>query len=267
MQAVPLGFFLFLVELAAGGTLVTVLLDWDGEVGPGFLFLNGAFLLAFAIAGIWLRSVLPAAQLVPYPADVTWLRLEPAGWGIFGALLAAQVVCIKLDHRRAGRWAGAAAAAAGLAALTVSAAAYRPPSVPAALVAASLIAGALALGTVWTGMMLGHWYLVTPLLSPRPLLRLTAALVAVLVVQALLAFAAATPGSAAGQVPVFQTWPFWLRAGVGIVFPLVLCAMIWRTARVRSMMSATGLLYIALGAVLAGEIIGRVLFFIDQTPV
>jgi len=45
MQAVPLGFFLFLVELAAGGALVTALLDWDGEVSPGFLFLNGAFLL------------------------------------------------------------------------------------------------------------------------------------------------------------------------------------------------------------------------------
>ena len=122
-------------------------------------------------------------------------------------------------------------------------------------------------------MMLGHWYLVTPLLSPRPLLRITAALVAALVAQAALVFSIAVLGSAAGQpgvagqVPVAETWPFWLRAGVGIVFPLLLCAMIWRTARVRSMMSATGLLYIALGAVLAGEIIGRVLFFVDQAPV
>src|SRR5438094_4457757 len=137
MQAAPLGFFLFLVELAAGGALVTALLDWDGEVSPGFLFLNGAFLLAFAAAGIWLRSALPAAHLVPYPADAAWLGREPAGWAVFGFLLAAQVVCLTMGRRRAGRWAGAAAAAAGLAALAVSAAAYRPPSVPAALVAAS----------------------------------------------------------------------------------------------------------------------------------
>jgi hypothetical protein len=116
-------------------------------------------------------------------------------------------------------------------------------------------------------MMLGHWYLVTPLLSPRPLLRLNAGLVAALLAQALLVVFVATLGSAAGQLPVAETWPFWLRAGVGILFPLFLCAMIWRTARVRSMMSATGLLYVALGAVLAGEIIGRVLFFVTQSPV
>jgi hypothetical protein len=48
---------------------------------------------------------------------------------------------------------------------------------------------------------------------------------------------------------------------------LALVYMIWRTARIRSMMSATGLLYIALGAVLAGEIIAKSLFFLTQTPV
>jgi hypothetical protein len=116
-------------------------------------------------------------------------------------------------------------------------------------------------------MMLGHWYLVTPLLSPRPLLRINAGLVAVLTAQAALVLVTAAMSSGGGQVPVAETWPFWLRAFVGIVFPLPLCFMIWRTARVRSMMSATGLFYIALGAVLAGEILGRVLFFVNQTPV
>jgi hypothetical protein len=59
---------------------------------------------------------------------------------------------------------------------------------------------------------------------------------------------------------------FWLRVGVGVLFPLALCLPVWRTARVRSMMSATGLLYIALGTILAGEIMARALFFVAGVP-
>ena len=265
MQAVPLGFFLFLVELAVGGVLVTVLLDWDGEVSPSFLFLNGIFLLGAAAAGLWLRTVVPVERLVPFPVSEGLVRAEPAGWALLALLLAGQLFCVKTERRAAGRVLGTAAALVGLTALSLSAAAYQPPGVPAALVAASFWAGALALGTVWSGMMLGHWYLVTPLLSPRPQLRINAGLAAVLGTQALLAIALVALGI--GATPLAETWPFWLRAGVGIAFPLLLCLPIWRTARVRSMMSATGLLYISLGAVMAGEIIAKVLFFVTQAPV
>lgn len=114
--------------------------------------------------------------------------------------------------------------------------------------------------------MLGHWYLVTPRLAPRPLLRLTAALAAVLVVQALLLAGQALAG-AADLLGAPLSLLFWLRVAVGVVFPLALCFLVWRTARVRSMMSATGLLYIALGTVLTGQIIASALFFVSETPV
>ncbi|MGH2351066.1 MAG: hypothetical protein ACRDJN_05570 [Chloroflexota bacterium] len=267
MEAIPLGFALFLFELAAGGLLVTVALDWDGEVSPGFLFLNGAFLVAFAVAAVWLRSVLPAERLVDYPVAETWLRAEPFALAVFVALSAVYVVLLKLERRTAGRVVGSLAAASGVVSLAVSAAAYQPPAVPALLVLASLLAGALALGTVWSGMMLGHWYLVTPRLAPRPLLRLTAALATVLLAQLLLAGGQALAGVAAAALAASLSWLFWLRVGVGVAFPLVLSFLVWRTARVRSMMSATGLLYIALGAVLAGEIIARSLFFLSGAPV
>ena len=269
MQAlppVPLGFFLFLVELAAGGLLVTVILDWEGEVSPGFLLLNGVFLLAFAACALWLRSILPAARLLPYPGAETWIRAEPWCWAAFALLTAAQLLCLKLGRRGAARATGSAAAAAGLMALAVSAAAYRPAAVPAPLVALSFLAAALALGTVWSGMMLGHWYLVTPRLAPRPLLRLNAALAAVLFGQAVLLLAQGLAGAPGARLDAPGAWLFWLRAGVGVVFPLALSAMVWRTARVRSMMSATGLLYVALGAVMAGEIISKALFFTTRTP-
>ena len=50
---------------------------------------------------------------------------------------------------------------------------------------------------------------------------------------------------------------FWFRVGVGLLFPLVLAWLAWKAATIRGMMSATGLLYIAVGAVLAGEVLAR----------
>jgi hypothetical protein len=262
MQAVPLGFFLFLVELAAGGLIVTALLDWDGEVSGGYLFLNGIFMLGAAAAGVWLRSVLPAARLWPAAAESPWQRAELAAWALFAVVAATQLFCIRTDRRRAGRALGVLAGACGLAAIAVSSLTYGSHTFGAVGLAVSLIAGALVLGTAWSGMMLGHWYLVTPLLAPRPLLRLNAGFAAVLVFQGVWAL---LPLAAGGfDQPLAGLYA--LRIGVGIAAPLAITLPIWRTARVRSMMSATGLLYVALGLVLAGEIIAKALFFIAGTP-
>jgi hypothetical protein len=54
---------------------------------------------------------------------------------------------------------------------------------------------------------------------------------------------------------------FWLRVGVGLLFPIAVTWLAFRAAQIRGMMSATGLLYIALGAVLAGEVLARGLLF------
>jgi hypothetical protein len=267
MQAVPLGFALFLLELAVGGIVVTAILDWDGEVSGGFLFLNSAFLAVFGAAALWLRSILPAAALVGYPVDAALVGSEPAWWGAFVLLALVYTVLLRLDRRPLARAAGTLAALAGTGALAVAAAAYLPPGGSYPLLLVSLLAGALALGTVWSGMMLGHWYLVTPRLAPRPLLRLTGALAAVLAVLALLLAGQALAGAAAGVLGAPLSLILWLRVGVGLLFPLALCFLVWRTARVRSMMSATGLLYIALGTVLAGQIIASALFFLSGTPV
>jgi hypothetical protein len=267
MPAVPLSFAVFLLELAAGGVIVTAILDWDGEVSGGFLFLNTVFLAVFGAAALWLRSILPPAALVRYPLDDALVATEPAWWGAFVVLAGVYAVLLRLDRRALARAAGTLASLAGAGALAGVAAIYLPPGGSYPLLLASLLAGAVALGTVWSGMMLGHWYLVTPRLAPRPLLRLTAALAAVLVVQALLLAGQALAGVAASVLDAPLSLLFWLRVAVGVVFPLALCVLVWRTARVRSMMSATGLLYIALGTVLAGQIIASALFFVSQTPV
>lgn len=263
MQAVPLSFFLFLMELAAGGLIVSALLDWQGDVSAGYLLLNEALLFLFALGGIWLRLSLPVAVLLRYPPGRPWFDLEMPLWILFAVLTAIHLWCLRSERRAPGRWVVAGAAMAGAAGIVSSAGAYARPELGVAPLLGSLATGALALGTSWSGMMLGHWYLVTPRLAPRPLLRLDAGMAGTLVIQAALVAWLFTTLALQPSL----NWLFWLRGGVGIAFPLVLALPIWITARARSMMSATGLLYIALAAVLVGEIMSKALYFISGVPV
>jgi hypothetical protein len=53
-----------------------------------------------------------------------------------------------------------------------------------------------------------------------------------------------------------------VRIIFGLAVPIAATVMTWRTARIRSLDSATGLLYIVAALVLAGEIAARALFFL-----
>jgi DMSO reductase anchor subunit len=54
-----------------------------------------------------------------------------------------------------------------------------------------------------------------------------------------------------------------VRIIFGLVIPLALAIMTWRTVRIRSLDSATGLLYIMCALILTGEIVARTLFFLN----
>ena len=65
---------------------------------------------------------------------------------------------------------------------------------------------------------------------------------------------------------------FWLRITIGLLFPAALGYMSYISSRgypanENAMMSATGLLYIAVGAVLVGEVLARGLLFLTGVPV
>jgi hypothetical protein len=51
-----------------------------------------------------------------------------------------------------------------------------------------------------------------------------------------------------------------LRWGLGFVGPLVLAWMAWRTVRIRSTQSATGILYVAVIFCFLGELTGQLLW-------
>ena len=124
-----------------------------------------------------------------------------------------------------------------------------------------------AIGGSLTALVLSHWYLVTPRISERPLLLATRVLIAALVIQVLL-FATWLVVALDGGLPFAAlTGPnallVWLRLIVGLLFPLALTVMAYRTALTRSMESATGLLYIELAVVLASTIVAAALLMAE----
>jgi len=185
---------------------------------------------------------------------------------------------------------------AGLAMLFVLAMIYRPlaaANLGGVFTVASFFAAALALGGVMTAMWLGHWYLVTPALSEKPLLFATTLVLLGVLAQVLIAFSigpgtipaeasqAATPTVTAtpavsvatptshsltkpanlpAVTPLSTGAVGWLRILVGFILPLVLGGLAWKLVRDRSFQSATGMLYLVVVCALAGEAIARGLF-------
>ena len=149
--------------------------------------------------------------------------------------------------------AGGAATLAGLAAL--AAAASLLEGWPDALAAIEVVAGAVLLGAVTNGMLLGHWYLNQPGLQPWALARLTTlALVATVATGALGLAAAGKLTSAETDGAVLGIPGFGESFGVAFfVVWLALVAftgaVVWAARRcvaIKSIQSATGLYYVAL---------------------
>jgi hypothetical protein len=123
----------------------------------------------------------------------------------------------------------------------------------------SVALGALALGSSLVALSLGHWYLVAPGMPLRPLVRVTFVLLGALLAQLLWVIAdLLVAGTDSSAYAVFLA----VRILFGLVIPVPATLMTWRTARIRSLDSATGLLYIVVALVLAGEITARSLFFL-----
>src|SRR5439155_14933786 len=123
-------------------------------------------------------------------------------WCAFTAAASAYLASLWGDRVHLRARAYAAALLLGIVALGVSGAGYRvgPVLSPAGLFyPLAFLTGALALGAVATGMLLGHWYLIDLGLSIEPLRRLFHYFVAVLLLHlAVLAVTLAIMGLAPG---------------------------------------------------------------------
>ena len=169
---------------------------------------------------------------------------------------------------------GATSASLGVVLLVMMASLVDGPAWSVAGPILILFAGGLSLGLITVAMIWGHWYLINPRLPEGPLNELILVVLAVLALEiAVTALNAIVPvgspfeSDALLAIDLPENPGFWLRVGIGLAFPAVLAFMAYRSSREHSMMSATGLLYIAVGAVLAGEALGRGLLFVTGVPV
>lgn len=138
------------------------------------------------------------------------------------------------------------------------------------------ILSAVLLGAVTVGMLIGHWYLIDTGQSLEPFYRVFKFFVATLIVQALVQWIAAfllyffgTPETVSSLQRILTDHSMLLSARflVAQAGPLILSYMIWKTLKdFRNTMAATGLFYIALLGVFAGELLSRQIYALTLLP-
>jgi len=249
--------WLLLGALALGSFALIWLLRQTTDATPGFLRFSAILAALIGLGWLAVEWGLPAATELAIEGAAH--LDEPRRLSIALFVVLATLAGIWLSPGGRSAWLGAGAVAAGVAAMALGAYGWTGGSP----LAVSLLVQAVALTVVAGGSMaavvLAHWYLVTPRISERPLVLTTRILFWALVVQLLLFgvwLAAGIPDlepfeALTGPNAVFV----WLRLLVGLLFPLLLVWMAWRTALTRSMESATGLLYIEFAVVLASTIV------------
>lgn len=257
IEALPFVNWIFWATLSAGTLLVVGLTEALGGTTRGYRLFMAWLIVAFA-------AVLVASDLaLPLGAEAsatTDLR-RPLTLA-FGAGCLAYLVASLAGWPRAAL--AVATALIGMGALVVLAAAGGSRSVP--LFAVQLVTAALALGAVNAAMLLGHWYLVTPKLSPAPLRRMMWLLIGSLVLQALL-FALALGVVGTDALAGGMGWLTWLRLGVGILLPIGITVLAVLASRAASLQASTGLLYVGLALIMAGSIAGASITYLTGIPV
>ena len=264
LATLPLVLCVLMIELAIGGAFVMWYLDRTGSAPTGFLKLT-AFVNAGAIAF--------AGVLIPTIPRDPKVGLDVAALGAFSqvlvvviVLVVAQLIVSFLPWRAVREAVGIITILAGMFDLVLAAVA-RPSASPFDVFALlALPLGAVALGGADAAMLLGHWYIVTPKLSTAPLQRAALVLVAAVLLQLGLVLVAIVRGELSLNMEMAFLIAAGLRVGVGLFMTLAVALAAWWTARMNTQAS-TGLLYVGLGCVLAGEVSARVLFFLTGAAV
>ncbi|MGD2084437.1 MAG: hypothetical protein PVF68_04000 [Acidobacteriota bacterium] len=249
--------WLTLAELG-GGLLATTWLTRRSEVREDFLRFLGVT-GAIALAPLAAAAGGAAGPVAGSAAGVAALGGLLVSWG--GNRLGVALIRV--------------AAVPAVAALAlVAGATDRPgpsPPVQPWLLGLDVLTSAVLLGATTAAMILGHWYLVQTGMPIRPLLRLTAAIAVLAALKgAMLVGVFATygwPPSRAGWVVTLLLPPglfYLVRLGFGVVGPLAMAPLIWRTARIHATQSATGILYAVVFLVLVGEMTAS--FLRGHTP-
>ena len=258
---------------AAIGMLVSVAFGRP-PAGPGFWRLVLLLSLAALLFGVGVRLGAPKEFL------------PPLGTGAATALIACGLTAIVFGVRKAMEPHRHHAlllygsAVAGIAAVLLDPVLRTPQQPEGGVVAAAVFATGLAtmplaLGSVLLAMILAHWYLVEPRMPIGPLRRVLGLFAATEVLKAGLLIAVVvvhwpqwrvTPGGLMTVMVLGDGLFIAMRATLGVIAPIGLAWLTWKTVQIRSIQSATGILYAAIVLVLFGEITSMVLSLSTGLP-
>jgi hypothetical protein len=255
--------WLLLGSLALGSFALVWLLAQLTDATKGFLGFSAVVSAFIGVAWLFTELGLPLpTELAIEPAPELD---QPRRAAVALFTLFAFVAGVRLGRGNRATWLGAGALIAAIAAMAIGAYGWTGGSSLSASLLVHFVALSAVTGGSLAGVVLAPWYLVTPKISERPLLLTTQLLMWALAVQILLFAAWLAAGIPTGEPFDALTGSnavfVWLRLTVGLLFPLVLVWMAYRTALTRSMESATGLIYIEFAAVLASTIVAAGLLF------
>jgi len=242
-----------LVSLATA-FLALLLITWrdtptasDFRMWPGFP--NGPVpVRTFAIAGLACSLIFTIVWLLVNALQAETIRSAQRLWpllaGAFCLIAAAALACrpdAGLPGARMTQLAGADAARGGLATAL----------------------GALLLGGVTAGMLLGHRYLTDTDMPIAPLRTLTTIYLTVLIIRILWVAALAWPLYGGTFAPAGGALWFWvvltIRGGVGLIGAAIFAWMIHDCVKVRATQSATAIFYLSMVFVFLGELAAQYL--------
>lgn len=130
------------------------------------------------------------------------------------------------------------------------------------------VSSSLFIGIVTYAMILGHWYLVVPKLSERPLqicLMLTWPMLCLKLILTTFSFYQShsffQTFSLEGGGYMFNWIMLTMRVGWGYLAILILSIFTWKLVKIRSIQSATGILYVMVFFIFVGEMISSYLHF------
>jgi hypothetical protein len=267
--SLPYTVLLLLAELAIGGLAMMTVFDARKQVTAGYVKAGALTVLPLAMLAGWTYLVIARADDVEgYTLASTWLRPFGVAFGAFLVATCAHTIAAMMERHRLEVAFGTAGSVIGLGALVILALWLGQPAWSTWGMFLSLIAATGVLGASLMAMMWGHWYLTSGRLPKEPMEEMSLVLLGTIVLQIVsVGLAVAFPArgvpfeDGAIGLTLWANPAFWLRVAVGLIFPLVVTVLAWKAATIRGMMSATGLLYIALGLLLAGEVLARGLLF------
>ncbi len=270
-EALPFALLIVLVEFAIGSLWIVLLSQIRGQSTPSFIKFSASAVFVLAGFAFWVAATINVGDEVDgYPLDPSYMPEARVALAVMFGLCLPYALLTFVGARRLGIASGAITSVAALVAIAFLAQVFALPTWGYVGTLLSLIVGALVVGAVSMGMVLGHWYLVTPRLPAQPLREMTGFLLVVMLIQAVLIIPALAlprdsfPSSV--DTPILENPFFWMRIVGGLAFPALLAYMAYDSAGVRAMQSATGLLYIAMALVLSGEVVGKGVMFVSAVP-